>query len=203
MGTQIKRKVFDFFAADHTTEHPDVQVLYTDPAPVPDRALPPYASLKKGDCVQRWHLSLRGEDNPMVSSTRTSPEADADQAIYRYDWTFGITVIEGLYWDWQEGLCDDSVLAVHIALEPLGDAPEAVPIGATLSTLRPSRNTRSHWETALPKIGKAAADVSRREPARSPPGPATPWPPRLPHAPRPPTTPPHSYLPVLPAVPSR
>jgi hypothetical protein len=48
----------------------------------------------------------------------------------------------------------------------MGDAPEAIPISATVSALQPSRNTKGFWEQAWPMIPKTAADaVMAVEPA--------------------------------------
>lgn len=58
-------------------------------------------------------------------------------------------------------LRDESSLAIHIALEPIEDAPEAIPISATLSALHPSRNTRSLWDLTWPKLPKTAADLAK------------------------------------------
>ena len=52
-------------------------------------------------------------------------------------------------------------LAVHMLLGSLGDTPEPVPAAATLSALRPSRNTQSLWETALPELIRTAASTRK------------------------------------------
>lgn len=150
MSTQIKRMVFDFLARDYKTISPIVQILS-------DGKYPPLE--KKKEFIQRWYLSLQGEDNPIISRTTGSQDTTTKQLIYRYDWAFGITVTEGFYWDWMKELVDESALAVHIILEPVRNAPEAVPISAMLSTLHPSRNTKSIWELALQKTPKTAADM--------------------------------------------
>jgi len=153
MSTQIKRTVFDFLAINYTTTSPSVRVLKEGNYPTP----------KKGnEFIQRWYLSLQGENNPLVSRTTGSQDSTTEQQmVYRYDWAFGITLIEGFYWDWMKELSDESSLAVHIMLEPVGNAPEAVPISAVLSTLHPSRNTKSVWDLAWPKIPKAASDMAK------------------------------------------
>jgi hypothetical protein len=81
--------------------------------------------------------------------------------VYRYDWAFGIAVIEGFWWDWQEHLRDESAIAVQILLEPIDHPPEALPVSATLSGLSPSRNTRGFWEQVAAKVPRAAADVAK------------------------------------------
>jgi hypothetical protein len=55
----------------------------------------------------------------------------------------------------------DSALAVQLLPKPIGDAPEALPVSATLCGLSPSRNTLGFWEQLAPKIPKAAADVAK------------------------------------------
>jgi len=157
MATVIKRRVFDFIAKDYGTTSPHVEILPDSFDTFDIQAQPEY----KENFIQRWHLSLQGEANPVVSRTTVSQEVATDQLIYRYDWAFGITLIEGFYWDWMGGLCEESSLAVHVVLEPIEDAPEAVPISATLSTLHPSRNTKSNWELIWPKIPKTAADMAK------------------------------------------
>lgn len=157
MAIRIKRKIFDFLAKDYMTTSPHVQILPEGFDTSTIQAQPE----DKRNFIQRWYLSLQGDDNPMVSRTTFSQEGKAEQRIYRYDWAFGITVIEGFWWDWMSELCDESSLAVHIILEPIGDAPEAVPIFATLSALHPSRNTKSIWELTWPKIPKTAADMAK------------------------------------------
>jgi hypothetical protein len=159
MATRIKREVFDFLAKDYTTTTPQVHILSGDFDPSTIQAQPQY----KRNFVQRWYLSLQGEENPIFSRTTFTQESSKEQRIYRYDWAFGITVIEPFWWDWMGELCDESALAVHIALEPveIEDAPEAVPISATLSALHPSRNTKSLWDLTWPKIPKTAADMAK------------------------------------------
>lgn len=151
MSTQIKRMVFDFLARDYKTSNPTWELISNG-------NYPPF--VKNKQFIQRWYLSLQGEDNPTISRTIGSQDTKTEQLIYRYDWAFGIAVIEGFYWDWMEEIVDESALAVHLILEPIENAPEAVPISATLSTLHPSRNTKSLWELAFQNIPKTAANMS-------------------------------------------
>jgi hypothetical protein len=157
MATQIKKKVFDFLVKDYKTTSRHVEILSEEPNPKIIKAQPD----DKSNFIQRWYLSLQGEDNPFFSSTTISQESATEQHIYRYDWAFGIAVIKGYWWDWMEELSDESSLAIHVVLEPIEDAPEAIPISATLSALHPSRNTKSIWELTWPKIPKAAAEMTK------------------------------------------
>jgi hypothetical protein len=110
----------------------------------------------KTPCVFRWYASLQGEERPTLAS-----DPSAKDVVYRYDWAFGIAVIEGFWWDWQEHLRDESAIAVQILLEPIDHPPEALPVSATLSGLSPSRNTRGFWEQVAAKVPRAAADVAK------------------------------------------
>ncbi len=155
MTTRIKRTVFDFLAKDYTTTTPDVCILPDDFDHTAIKAQPQH----KDSFIQRWYLSLQGEDSPLYSRTTLTKKNSTNQRIYRYDWAFGITVIEPFWWDWIGELGNEGALAVHIVLEPLEHSPEAIPIAATLSALHPSRNTKSRWD--LSKISKVAAEATR------------------------------------------
>lgn len=157
MTTQIKRKVFDFLAKNYTSKYPGVQLLSVNPDPVIGKEA--YPALKGEEFIQRWYLSLQGEDHPVV--TTGAKESGAEQRLVRYDWAFGITVVNGYYWDWVDALCEEGSLAIHIVLEPTGGAPDPIPVSATLSALHPSRNTKSVWERAWPKIPKTAAEMAK------------------------------------------
>lgn len=156
MTVQIRRRVFDFLARDYYTNMPKVQILPDDPpSPVSQAQL-------ETKCVMRWYLSIQGEDSPAVSQMVFSQDAAMKQPIYRYDWAFGITLLEGFWWNWQNELPKEgSALAIHVVLQPVEDAPEAIPILATVSALHPSRNTKGLWELAWPKIPKAAAEMAK------------------------------------------
>ena len=65
-------------------------------------------------------------------STQT-PALGVEETIYSYDWTFGITLIEGFYWDWRKELPDESALAIHLVLKP-----EPPKMGLKRSQLGPS-----------------------------------------------------------------
>ena len=151
MTTRIRRETFDFVATDYRTVSPKIEILGEGYDPAAIEAQPEY-----GDSfVQRWYLSLQGEDAPLFSD---SAHPDRPR-IYRYDWAFGISLTASHHWDWMAELCENSALAIHIALIPVGDSPEAVPIGATLSALHPSRNTGSDWDWA--KLSRLASDATR------------------------------------------
>lgn len=155
MAVQIRRRTLDFLAKDYRTNNPTVQLL-------PDGPPLSASQAEHGtQCLMRWYLSLQGEDSPSTSQMVASQDIVTQQPIYRYDWAFGITLVKGFYWNWQKELRSEGSLAIHLVLEPVGDAPEAIPIYATVSALHPSRNTKSLWELALPKVPKAAADVAK------------------------------------------
>ena len=155
MSVQIRRRVFDFLAQGYRTNTPEVELL-------PDGPPSPASQAQLGtECVMRWYLSIQGEDSPAVSQMVCSQDATMKQLIYRYDWAFGITPIEGFYWNWQKELPEEGALALQVVLEPVGEAPEAIPISATVSALHPSRNTKGFWELAWPKIPKTAGDMTK------------------------------------------
>lgn len=72
-----------------------------------------------------------------------------------------MTVIKDFWWNWRDELCQDGALAVHLLLQPKGNPPEALPISATLSALRPSRNTKGFWEIAGPVLPRVAAEAAK------------------------------------------
>jgi len=154
VAVQIKRKVLDFRVDDYKTASPKVKPLPSIPPTCKSQA-------ELGtQCILRCYLSLQGEDAPLTSQMVFSQDISTKQSVYRYDWAFGITVLEGFYWNWKKELRTENSLAIHLVLEPEGDGPEAFPIFATVSALRPSRNTKGFWELAWPKVPKAAADVA-------------------------------------------
>jgi hypothetical protein len=168
MTIQVKRTYIDFIARDYTTTSPVVQIVSGGPESSIEQSHAGYAPWKKEKTFTlRCYLSLQGEDNPAAPPNRPSspetPPTGTEQMIYRYDWAFGITLIEGFYWNWMKELPDESALAIHLVLkpEPLKDGPEAIPIAAILSTLHPSRNTKSVWEQALPMVPKTAAEMAK------------------------------------------
>jgi hypothetical protein len=168
MAIQLKRMYFDLVARDYASNHPEFDVI--SGSHTCDRGETPAgcASWNRGKAFTlRCYLSLQGEDSPVASSKRLSfsetPETGAERTAYRYDWAFGITLIEGFYWDWRKELADDGALAIHLVLkpEPFAGGPEAIPVAAILSTLHPSKNTRSLWEQTLPMVPKAAAEMAK------------------------------------------
>ena len=166
MSIKIKRADFDFLAKDYKTDNPDIQILKLFSEENSEENYPSYD--KEKDFIQRWHLSIQGEENPTISRTTGSLDTTTDTWIYRCDWAFGITLIEGFYWDWMKALRKESALAVHIILKPEKYAPEAIPISATLSTLHPSRNTKSKLDFAIQSM-KTAADVGKISASTLPP----------------------------------
>jgi len=155
MSTRVKRMRFDFLAKDYTTTAPEVYILTEGFDPATVKAQPEY----EDSFVQRWHLSLQGEDNPLCSGMMLTQKNTKEQNIYRYDWAFGISLIEPFWWDWMEELTNEGALAIQILLESVENAPEAIPVTATLSALSPSRNTKSKWD--LSKITKIAAETAK------------------------------------------
>jgi hypothetical protein len=168
MGVQAKRNFFDFVARKYTTNEPEFDIVAG--------SLKSAAAGNPATCTEhkqdevftlRCYLSLQGEDEPLTEAkTASLPQAletALEPSTYRYDWAFGITLVEGFYWDWRKELPEDGALAIHLVLkpEPFEDGPEAIPVAATLSTLHPSRNTKSVWEQALPMIPKAAAEMAQ------------------------------------------
>jgi hypothetical protein len=168
MTLQVKRSCIDFVAEDYRSTHPNVCIVAQAGGPSTGKVRKdPAKWVKDKTFTLRCYFSLQGEDSPIVSSMlQTSAETvspGAGQNIYRYDWAFGITLIEDFYWDWRKELPDDGALAIHLVLkhEPFEDGPEAIPIAATLSTLHPSKNTKSIWEQALPMLPKTAAEMAK------------------------------------------
>jgi len=168
MATQIKRMYLDFVARRYTSNYPAIEIVSDGADSSSRRPHTSYAAWKKGEAFTlRCYSSLQGENNPKVSANRLSstqtPALGVEETIYSYDWTFGITLIEGFYWDWMKELPDESALAIHLVLkpEPSEDGPEAIPVGAILSTLHPSRNTKSIWDHALPMVPKTAAEIAK------------------------------------------
>jgi len=166
MSVQIKRMYLDFVARGYTTATDNIAIV-SGSCELPVGSPPVTYALweKRKAFTLRCYLSLQGEDNPAVSS-QCSPDAaptGTEQTTYRYEWAFGITLIEGFYWNWMKELPDEGAWAIHLVLEPepFADGPEAVPIAAILSTLHPSRNTKSIGEQALPVVLKTTADAAK------------------------------------------
>lgn len=154
MSVRVKRTSFDFLARNYATASPEIEILRDGYDRSMILAQPSY----KKNFIERWYISLQGEDTPTTSGASVEPDKPTD-LVFRYDWAFGIAVIQGFWWDWQKDLCDDDSIAVHLLLEPTGDAPEPVPVACTLSALRPSRNTQTVWEQAWPELMKVAVSA--------------------------------------------
>jgi len=156
VSVQIKRMYLDFIAREYATTHPEVQVLSETSKSQTGSGYVPWKKDKAFSL--RWYLSLRGETKPRASSSVIGKEV-----IYRYDWAFGISLAGGFYWDWMKELPTEGALAIHLVLrpEPIEEAPEAFPVSAILSTLHPSRNTKSIWDYALPMAPRTAAEMAK------------------------------------------
>jgi hypothetical protein len=154
MTVQIRRTWFDFAAKDYETTTPKITVF-------PDGLPAPAGKPLGTPFVMRWYLGLDGEDKPSFSSVQATDPSNANQFIYRYDWVFGITLIEGYYWDWLAEMPDGFTLAVHLVLQPLENAAEAVPVAAAMRGLYPSRSTTGFWEQVWTRIPAAAAGAAK------------------------------------------
>jgi len=108
-------------------------------------------------------MSLQGEDSPKAGERADGAAQDGEQLVYRYDWSFGIALMKGYYWDWMNCFPAKGALAIHLLLQPdpQDPGPEPVPVGAFLSAMRPSRNTKGWAEQALPAVMKGLADMAR------------------------------------------
>ena len=161
MAVETKRLTLDFVVRAYSAQSPRIEILgrsgSAQPAPWSrDKAF-----------TMRWYMSLQGECAPMQPPEEPRAAGQSEslpaQIVCRYEWAFGITLLEGFYWDWMDELPETDSLAVHVAVipQPAESAPEPIPIAATLSTLHPSRNTQTLWEQALPLIPKVAAETAK------------------------------------------
>ncbi len=155
MPVRVRRETLDFIARDYLSKAPRVELCS-------EASLASYTpeALEKA-CVQRWYISLQGEDRPRLSQLALGEDGKTGQHLYRYDWSFGVALVEPFYWDWQRELRKEGALAIHLVLQPVGDAPEAAPVSATVSALSPSRNSKGFWELAWPKVPAAAAELAK------------------------------------------
>jgi len=152
MTVQVSRKSLDFVALDYTSSRPRVETLGASAAL---EAEPPFRAWKKDKCFTlRSYMSLQGEVTPLLSSPGQ---------FYRYDWAFGVTLIENFYWDWVGEFPDNGALAIHLVLEadPREGGPELIPTGAVLSALHPGRNTRGLVEQMLPTLLKSGGEIAK------------------------------------------
>jgi hypothetical protein len=159
MGTIVKRSVIDFRAKNYAQRNRTVEIL--DSIPVSgneDKAVDDQRT-DKDQFIQRWYLSLQGEDTPMVCCVPNRYAPAKEPIIYRYDWTFGIAIIKGHWWDWQKELPDESAIAIHIVLHQNAGAPEAVPISGVMTGLLPSRDTTSWLEVIATEARKSAGQM--------------------------------------------
>jgi hypothetical protein len=157
MAVQVSRKSLDFVALDYTSNKPQVQIL---PGSEGSESL--YKAWKKDKSfTMRCYMSLQGEDAPPLFATQ----------LYRYDWAFGIALVENFYWDWMGELPVNGALAIQLVLQP--DAreggPEMLPAGAVLSALHPGRNTKGFVEQMLPALLKSGGEIVKIGSAALPP----------------------------------
>jgi hypothetical protein len=160
MTVQTSRKSLDFVALDYSSNRPRVQII---PASTAEALEPPFKAWKKDKCFTlRCYMSLQGEDSPLLSA---APQ------LYRYDWAFGITLVENFYWDWMGEFPDNGALAIHLVLEPdpRQGGPEMLPAGAVLSALHPGRNTKGFVEQMLPALLKSGGEIAKIGAAALPP----------------------------------
>lgn len=161
MSIDINCAQFDFLASDFKGNRPKVKILAKGVKKLKGASAGSYGRINENtDFILRWHVSIQGECAPDISSTEASENGPASPLIYRYDWAFGITLVEGYYWDWQDALCAEGALSIQIIIQPIGEKIEAIPMAGVLSALHPSRNTKGFFETAGPKISRAAAEMT-------------------------------------------
>jgi hypothetical protein len=167
MSTAIKRSILDIRVTNYTQKRASIEILDSIPEPWkrnnpnPDQRAP----TERHKFIQRWYLGLQGEDSPQrdPKTVGSTTRAEDNLLVYRYDWTLGITVVEGHWWDWQKELQEDEggCLALHLLLQPMGDkAPEAIPLSASLSVLYPSRNRQTFREDFLKAVTKTGSKAS-------------------------------------------
>jgi hypothetical protein len=159
MAVQISRKVIDFFVNNYKEKSRSVTILPSQFDHSKCKARPEAGG--PSNFIERWYMSLQGEGTPVFSGNEYAQENAAALHIYRYDWAFGITVIEEYWWDWMAELQEESALAVHVALKADDGAPETIPVNATVSALPPSRNTKSIWDVLWSKLPKAATEAAK------------------------------------------
>lgn len=173
MAVQTRRRIVEFSVQDYTSSHPILTKL--DDRPAHEKPANAVKYVKDKSCTLRCYMSLQGEDSPLAAAPQRRASEDAPSArtpanrtqlsdsetVCRYDWAFGIGLVENYYWDWRSELPQEGAVAVHLVLQPenMEDGPEPIPTGAVLSVLQPSRNTRSIWEQVIPasKAGAALA----------------------------------------------
>jgi hypothetical protein len=158
MPIRTRRTVLDFRVENYRASNPSVEPLRDgwQARLEAEREADPKKKKAEPDRVFRWYFSLQGEEHPVTAS-----DPSIREAVYRYDWSFGITVVRGFWWNWQEHLRENSTIAVQLMIEPHESSPEPLPVSATLSGLLPSRNTRGFWEQLTTKLPSALADVAK------------------------------------------
>jgi hypothetical protein len=162
MTVQVKRACLDFVVRDYASNEPRITIVPETDGNAAGRPLVKWT--KNKEFSLRCYMSLQGEDAPVASAEdHKASELPAEHAVYRYDWAFGITPVEGYYWDWMNAFPRNGALAIHLVLkpEPYEDTSEAIPVSAVLTTLRPSRNFRSFLEQILPTFLKGTAGMAK------------------------------------------
>ena len=81
MAFRVKRTSFDFLATNYASKSPKIQIL---PEGF-DRSHILAQPDDKRNFIERWYLSLQGEDAPNTSGSKVEPNFSAELA-YRYDW---------------------------------------------------------------------------------------------------------------------
>lgn len=165
MTVQVSRTSLDFVAFEYSSNKPRVELIRP---PLADPVEPPYREWKEDRALTlRCYMSLQGEDSPALAAAGP-PSADGSgnssaPLLCRYDWAFGITLVEGFYWDWMGEFPDNGALAIHLVVEPDPDTggPEAIPAGALLSALHPARNTRGFVEQMLPALLRDGSEMAK------------------------------------------
>jgi hypothetical protein len=167
MAVQAKRMYLDLVVRDYHSLRPACTIVGGSHFPL-DGPPPAYVAHEEGGAFTlRCYLSLQGDDTPTAFADGPAPPGasggQGEQIFCRYDWSFGIALIEKYRWNWMKELPQGTALAVHLVLkpEPFDGGPEAIPAGATLSTLHPSRNTQTVWEQALTALPKTAAEIAK------------------------------------------
>ncbi|MBZ5524765.1 MAG: hypothetical protein LAP21_21210 [Acidobacteriia bacterium] len=154
MSTEFAERIFDCAIAGFDGDYPKVRLLGSGSAPLKDEK------------ALRCMVSLMGETSP--ESCRLSPTFDFanDSRIYRFDWTFGLSFLNGHEWDWQSDLREENSVAVHLLISSGNSGFGFSEISSALLALQPSRNSKSWLEShgsqltnALSCAGESAANL--------------------------------------------
>ncbi|MDP4268394.1 MAG: hypothetical protein Q8880_13305, partial [Bacteroidota bacterium] len=106
------------------------------------------------------YYSLAGESQPELSSLPTDYTTAPPVHAYRYDWTFGITCIEGYDWKWLSKLQDNDPILIQLTISCNPENCFTVSEFASfLLTLQPSRDTTPLYEKILANLTKSGETV--------------------------------------------